>query len=372
MESTLRNMLLIIKSVSGCNLSCKYCYMNAGSRPSITIMPEEILKKTIKEVAALQLDRIEFDWHGGEPLIAKSDFYKKAKELQLKYISTHTKVKNCLQSNGTLITDDWISFFIDYGFGVGVSIDGPEDIHNSNRCFKSGEGSYLSVIQGIKALQEKGIDVHVMPVVTEASAHKAKEIFDFFVGNGINHLAFTPCFQKSSGIGQLYEDFSKFIVRPESFGKFMVDIYDLWMEQNNPDISIRYLEQIIKMLLGGKSSLCIFRKGHFCHIFLTIDTNGDIYPCDSYMSEEFLLGNIKHDTLKEVLYSHKYNRFKENVVKVSNDCKCCPIFDICGGGCSFYRYVQSGDFRSKSYYCESTKMVVNHISKKLFSNLKGG
>ena len=371
MQDTVTSMTFIMKSVTGCNLSCKYCYMRAGSHPDATIMPDGILEKMIKEVATLELNRIEFSWHGGEPLIAKRDFYRRARGLQLRHIGAATRVKNCLQTNGTLITDDWVNFFIDHEFGVGVSIDGPENIHNSNRDYKSGGGSFLAVMQGIKTLQARGCDVHVIPVVTNATVSKAKEIFDFFVGNGINHFAFTPCFPKTSGLGQSPRDHDEFTVRGEDFGRFMVEIYDLWMGLNNPNISIRYLKEITKMLLGGKPSLCIFRKSQFCYRFLTVNSNGDIYPCDSYMSREFLLGNLSQNTLKEVLSSPKYTEFRKNVIDVSNECRSCSIYDTCGGGCSFYRYWGTKDFRNKSYYCESMKMLVEHISKKL-SRLRGG
>jgi len=261
-----------------------------------------------------------------------------------------------------------VNFFIDYNFGVGVSIDGPGNIHNSNRCFRSGEGSYLSVMKGIKALRKRDYNIHVIPVITDASVHKASELFDFFVSNRINHFAFTPCFPKRSMSAQSAGDFSKYMVNVRGFGKFMVDIFDLWMELNNSDISIRYLKEITKMLLGGESSLCIFRKGHFCYRFITFDTNGNVYPCDSYMSKDFLLGNIKDSTLKELLSSPKYNMFKKNVVKTSNDCQACSIYEVCGGGCSFYRYFPKGDFSNKSHYCEAMKMIVNHICKRLFLN----
>lgn len=371
MQNLPKSMTFIIKSVTGCNLSCSYCYMEAGSHCYSTIMADEILKKTIKEVASLQLNRVEFSWHGGEPLIAKKVFYKRAKELQLMYLGSATQVKNCLQTNGTIITKDWVNFFVDYKFGVGLSIDGPEDINDSNRHYKSGKGSFLSVMQGIKVLQEAGYDVHVIPVVTKAAVHRVKEIFDFFIENGINHFAFTPCFPKRSGLQQSPQKCDQHTVNAEEFGIFMIDIFDLWMKLNNPNVTVRYLKEITKMLLGGEPSLCIFRRSHFCYRFLTIDTNGDIFPCDSYMSEEFLLGNIRHSSLRQVLSSPKYIKFKENVVKVSDDCKCCPVYDICGGGCSFYRYFEMKDFCNKSYYCESMKMLVNHISNTLSLNLKG-
>jgi uncharacterized protein len=335
-------------------------------------MPNEILVKTIDEVATLELDRVEFSWHGGEPLLAGQAFYKEALELQQRRMPTATKVKNSLQTNGTLITDDWVDFIVDYKFGVGVSIDGPEDIHNANRPFRvSRLGSFGSVMRGILALQAKGYDVHVIPVVTSATVHKAAQIFDFFVSNGMHHFAFTPCFPKCPPGELPSHDLTNCTVTAEDFGGFMIDIYDIWMRLDDPNISIRFLREITKMLLGGRPSLCVFRKSQLCYRFLTIDSNGDIYPCDSYMAEDFLLGNIRHDTLKEVLTSSRYERFRENVIKVSDDCKSCAIYAICGGGCSLYRYFETRDFRNRSYYCQSMKMLVDHIANQL-SGVRGG
>jgi uncharacterized protein len=207
--------------------------------------------------------------------------------------------------------------------------------------------------------------------VTPAIVHKAAQIFDFFVSNGIYHFAFTPCFPKCSGGEQLPHDLINCTVAAEDIGKFMVDIYDSWMRLDNPNISIRFLREITKMLLGGRPSLCVFRKSQLCYRFLTIDRNGDIYPCDSYMAEDFLLGNIRHDPLKEVLASSRYKRFRENVVSVSDDCKRCAIYAICGGGCSLYRYFETRDFRNRSYYCQSMKVLVEHIANQL-SGVRGG
>jgi uncharacterized protein len=137
--------------------------MDSDSLNQVEIMSEEILERTIKEIATLQLERVEFNWHGGEPLIAGIDFYKKAKNLQQKYIGINTKIKNSIQTNGTLITEEWANFFIDHDFGVGISIDGPKKIHDSNRFYKSGEGSFSSVMRGIITLQSSKFDIYVIP-----------------------------------------------------------------------------------------------------------------------------------------------------------------------------------------------------------------
>jgi uncharacterized protein len=331
-------------------------------------MSEELLEKTIKEIAALHLEHVEFNWHGGEPLLAGIEFYKKAKELQQKYIGDQTIIRNSIQTNGTLITEEWVNFFIDYNFGVGISLDGPEEIHDSNRCFKSGKGSFSFVMKGIKTLQNRIFDICVIPVVTEPCVDKAKYLFDFFVNHRINHFAFTPCNPKRDRLGKLPDDKAQYIISPDHFGRFMINIYDLWMGSNNPEISIRYLKQITKILLGGYSTLCLFKKGQLCYQFLTINTNGNIYPCDSYMSENFLFGNIKFNSLKEVMLDSSYKEFSQNVIEVPEECKCCLIYEICGGGCSFYRYFQMDNFNHKGYYCDSTKMIVDHISDHIFKH----
>jgi uncharacterized protein len=368
MDTLPQQMIFIMKPIVGCNLSCKYCYMDSDSVNHVEIMSEMILEKTIKEIGKLQLEKVEFCWHGGEPLLVGINFYKIAKKLQKKYIGNGTKIKNSIQTNGTLITEEWAKFLTDYDFGVGVSLDGPQKINDYNRSFTSGKGSYLSVMRGIEVLQKNDFDIYVIPVVTEFVKNNAKELFDFFVGHGIYNFAFTPCYKKGKTFRKQHDNNPKNVICPDSFGKFMTDIYDLWMESNNPDISIRYLKQILKIILGGKSNLCIFMKGNLCYQFLTINSNGNVHPCDSYMSEKLFFGNIKCNSLREIMNNCTYKIFRENVVQIPEVCKTCSIYEICGGGCSFFRYLSIEKFDNLSYYCDSTKMIVDHISKHLFNH----
>lgn len=355
--------IIIMKPVLGCNLACKYCYMGYGKKTGVTVMSYSLLKKVMADVGALGLSQVEFNWHGGEPLLAGIRYFDTAVRLQKRYIGSHCSVKNSLQTNGTVLNMDWVNFLDDNSIGIGLSLDGPEDIQNYTRPYRNGLGSFSNVMRGVSYLKKsKGNNsrVHALPVVSKKSLNHSERIFSFFVGNEIFNFAFTPCFPKRDGL-ITSKITNQMFITSRDFSAFMIDICNQWFKVDDERIEIRFLSEITKMLLGGKSRLCIFQQSTCCSRFLTIDAFGNVYPCDCYMSERFTIGNIANMELTDILASNPRQRFSKRVGKLPSKCTQCSIFFVCGGGCSYYRYFIDGTFNRPNYYCGAIKKIVQSI-----------
>jgi uncharacterized protein len=359
-----------MKPVIGCNLACKYCYMGCAKTTPITVMSYSILEKVMVDLGALGLPQLEFNWHGGEPLLAGMQFFDTALKFQQKHLPPNCSVRNSLQTNGTLLNMDWVTFLDENSVGVGVSIDGPEDIHNFMRPCRNGLGSFSSVMKGISCLRKsKGNNrhIHALPVISKRSLHHSDRIFSFFLDNNIFNFAFTPCFPKCDGLME-----NKIIdethISAHEFATFMIAICSQWFGLDNDRIEIRFLSEIAKMILGGQSTLCIFQKSSCCAKFLTIDALGNVYPCDCYMSGKFVLGNITKTGIAQILASQNHERFSHRVRTLPKPCTRCTVFSICGGGCSYYRYFTNGTFEHTNYYCRGIKRIIDSMQ----STLQGG
>ncbi len=366
--------IIIMKPVIGCNLACKYCYMGYAKPGKITVMSYSLLEKIISDVGALGLAQIEFDWHGGEPLLAGLQFFETALRLQKKYLPPSSSVKNTLQTNGTLLDMNWVNFLDDNSMGLGLSLDGPEDIQNSMRPYRDGGGSFSAVMKGISCLHKsrgKNRHIHSLPVISARSLNHTDRIFSFFMDNDIFNFAFTPCFPKRDGLSRR-KVITHTHISPQEYATFMLDICSQWFRLDDDRVEIRFLSEITKMILGGQSTLCIFQKSSCCGKFLTIDALGNVYPCDCYMSRRFQIGNMGTMDLAQILASRARESFSNRVAQLPARCTQCPVFSICGGGCSYYRYFASESFTSPNYYCRSIRSIVNSIKATIQGGMPNG
>jgi uncharacterized protein len=357
---------ILLKTTSACNLSCDYCYAASNFSRKLEIMETDILEKVIRDFLDITFRKneiAEFIWHGGEPLLAKQNFFQKAFRLQEKYRANKQKILNSIQSNGTFITNDLARFFKDYDVRVGISIDGPKTINDKHRLYKSGSSSFKKTLEGIKILQQHGIQFGVLAVVTPDSIGMEKEILDFFVSNNWHSIDFLPCAKASINV----ESHNSSLISTEQFSEFMVRIFDLFFNLNRPEINIRFIDNIMVGLLGGKPFTCKFSGN--CSKFVAIKYDGDIYfPCESFIDDkDFKIENIKEISLNEIYNSSKYLFVKNQLQDVNSlnpNCKECKWSTICNGGCSAHRYYHSNDLIGNNYFCQSRKVIFDHIYKK--------
>lgn len=347
----------IIKAVShSCNLRCIYCYYHQENQNRVKVMSAQVLESLISKTIS-EIDGVKhFVWHGGEPLLAGIEFYEKVIELQDYYKQKNQIISNGVQTNATLITDAWARFLKTHRFNVGISCDGPRNYHNSNRIDANGGGTFDRVFQGIATLKQYNFNPMAISVITKNSLRGVKEIFDFFYENKISFHP-KPCHEFDTA-GKLTE----FSVTPMEYTRFLIELFELWFKYDNPAFQIRYLNNLIKAIIGGKPNLCEFCD--YCHIFLTVDCNGNVGPCDSFPLHKLNFGNILRDSWKDILNSSAYRLYLDYIQENKSRCGECKWRDICQGGC--LRYFSGGkdqSFREES--CEARKILFSYAEHKI-------
>ncbi|MBP3041144.1 anaerobic sulfatase maturase [Bacillaceae bacterium Marseille-Q3522] len=352
---------LMFKTVSeDCNLACDYCYYstcrgNPGKK--INTINLDILEKIIMEYMIQTKGVATFIWQGGEPLLAGLNFFEKVIELQLKYAPPYTMISNSIQTNGTLITEKWAKFFKKYSFLVGVSIDGPKEIHDKRRVNSIGRGSRAEVMRGIQWIRQENVDFNIITVIHQDNVNCVDELFAFYKKELIQFVQFIPCmdFQAKNTNQQ-----RKFLITPDQYGKFLCQAFDKWNDDNF-NINIHHFNNFLSMCEGNKSQICFFAKK--CSATLVIESNGDVFPCDFYISDDYKLGNIETDTLKSMLYNERYKSFSEMKSSVSNICSKCEFFTHCHGGCPRNRIWNTINSSEPDYFCQSYKAFYAHAEK---------
>lgn len=344
----------IVKVSGECNLKCDYCYyFTNGKYQEVNNLSVDLIEKLILEASKLS-DFVEFIWHGGEPLVAGIKIFQKIVSVQ-KTISAEngTKFKNVIQTNGTLLNNEWVEFIIENDFGIGISIDGPVSLHDKHRIYGDYTGSLSNVMNGIRLLTEKGVRKGALAVITKDSLGFEKEIFDFFVNNDILSFDFLPFFDGNFPFTLQEGDYSDFIIK----------IFDLWLEKDDPSIKVRYIDNVMAGILGGRQSLCKFARS--CHTYISIDFNGDIFPCDKFLGlKDFKFGNLKQDSLHEVVHGIKMREFIKKINAIHNNCSKCNIWYICGGACTYYQ--MSDDKTEQRRYCYENRRAITYIQNKIF------
>lgn len=285
-------------------------------------------------------------------------FFQEVLSLEMQYVEINQKILNCIQTNGTLINDEWANFLYSNKFSVGISCDGPERYHNSSRISPHGN-CFNFVYKGIIQLQKLKTTSHVIAVITKQSLCGVKDIFEFFYKNNLPFHP-KPCYELDLATNTP----TAFSITPEEYADFMIEIFNIWWEKDNPNFKIRNLFNILVGLKGGKATLCENSGG--CHSFLTIEPNGDIKPCDSFPQEKYTFGNILEQGWVEILNGSEYKNFLTEINESRKFCVNCKWSSVCKGGCLRYSFDFANDkWRDKNIFCESKKRLFEHISNKL-------
>lgn len=360
---------VLLKTVSeGCNLACDYCYYSSlENKNNIQTFDLMVLEKFIKEYADYSTGYMSFAWQGGEPLLAGLPFFEKVIELQKKYAKKGTVISNALQTNGTLITKEWAKFFKKYNFLVGVSLDGPAEIHDKRRPNRGGKGSFAQVMNSIQHLKEASVDFNILTVIHEDNVLRGQDLMNFYTKEGFQYIQFIPCMDFRS---QNIHTPGRFLITPQEYGQFLCDAFDIWFNEGTPETSIRFFDEYLSVSLHQEASLCTHRKA--CPKMLVLESNGNAYPCDFYIDQDLCLGNIGTDSLTDILNNTIYDTFLTKKENVSSKCKECEFFKYCHGGCPRNRNEQEG--KNFDYFCESYQIIYAYSTnrmKLLTNTIKG-
>ena len=346
-----------------CNLACEYCfYLGKSSlyqHETHHRMSAEVLEEMIKQCMNIFPGPAVLAWQGGEPTIMGLDFFRQVVALQIKYGRSGQIVSNSLQTNGTLVDIEWAKFLRRYNFLVGISIDGPPEIHDKWRVDKNGRDSLKRVLCGLRALQEGQVDYNVLVMVTSESVGKAQVIWGFLREQGVNYFQFIPCLERDPATGEV----EKFSVSAQAYGEFMCQIFDLWASSGCLDTYVRFFNDLLEIYRGGEAHICLMKER--CGDYVVVEHNGDIYPCDFFVEPDYYVGNLMQEPLAELVKDSKLEEFALMKSKTKGECGNCKWWKQCHGGCPKDRIFGVGQVNSPSYLCDSYKMIFEHADKRL-------
>ena len=359
-----------------CNLACKYCYYLEKNKLYPTaqrhLMSDEMLEQFTREyIEAQTMNQVLFTWHGGEPLLRSIYFYRKALSLQQKYAGGR-RIDNVIQTNGTLLTDEWCEFFAQNHWLVGISIDGPQPDHDHYRLTAAGKPSWKKVMQGIKLLKKHGVEWNAMAVVNAYNAHHPLEFYRFFKENGCQFLQFTPIVERLTRhedgrtLASLADkdeiSLSEASVAPEQWGYFLCAIFDEWVRKDVGKIFVEIFDCTLANWMGISPGICAYSKE--CGHAGVMEHNGDVYSCDHFVFPEYKLGNIRDHSLIDMLYGEQqqeFSRLKHS--SLPRQCKECDMEFACHGECPKNRFMKDkyGD-SGLNYLCPGYYHYYQHVA----------
>ena len=359
-----------------CNLACKYCYYLEKNKLYPTaqrhLMSDEMLEQFTREyIEAQTMNQVLFTWHGGEPLLRSIDFYRKAISLQKKYAGGR-RIDNVIQTNGTLLTDEWCEFFAQNHWLVGISIDGPQPDHDHYRLTAAGKPSWKKVMQGIKLLKKHGVEWNAMAVVNAYNANHPLEFYRFFKENGCQFLQFTPIVERLTRhedgrtLASLADkdeiSLSEASVAPEQWGYFLCAIFDEWVRKDVGKIFVEIFDCTLANWMGISPGICAYSKE--CGHAGVMEHNGDVYSCDHFVFPEYKLGNIRDHSLIDLLYGEQqqeFSRLKHS--SLPRQCKECDMEFACHGECPKNRFMKDkyGD-SGLNYLCPGYYHYYQHVA----------
>ena len=343
-----------------CNLRCKYCYYLEKSElypdESTFFMTDDLLEEFTRQYIESQTTpEVLFTWHGGETLIRDIEFYKKALAFQRKHAGNR-QIDNCLQTNGTLLSDEWCKFFSDNNFLIGISLDGSQHLHDKYRKTPNGSPSFDKVIKGVDLLKKHGVEFNIMGVVNDYNVDYPLEFYRFFKAIDCHYIQFAPVVER------INEELAPWSVPSEKWGDFLISIFDEWVRKDVGKIFIQYFDSVLASWMNEPSGLCTLSK--ICGHAGVMEFNGDVYACDHFVFPQYKLGNIKTNTLTEMMYSSRQIQFgKDKYTKLPEQCNACEYLFACYGECPKNRILETetGE-QGMNYLCKGYYKFFEHIT----------
>ena len=371
-----RPMYVMLKPAGSlCNLRCKYCYYlekdKLYKQCKNHVISDELLEKFIKEyIEAQTTPQVLFTWHGGETLMRPISFYKRALELQRIY-GRGRQIDNCIQTNGTLLTDEWCQFFKDNNFLVGVSIDGPQEFHDEYRRTATNKPTFVKVMNGINLLNKHGVEWNALAVVNDYNADYPLEFYRFFKQIGCKYIQFSPIVERvvkredgltlAPGMQGGDAGLADFSITPEQWGNFLCTIFDEWVHNDVGEYFVHLFDATLANWVGQAPGVCILAEE--CGHAGVMEFNGDVYSCDHFVYPEHLLGNLHTKTITEMMYSDQQNKFaKMKKQMLPQQCKECKFLFACHGECPKNRFLNDkyGNY-GLNYLCKGYRQFFEHV-----------
>ena len=346
---------LLIKPVSAvCNLDCSYCfYLDRAADPYDSLpgrrMSDETLERLVESYLFYSYPQSTFVFQGGEPTLAGPAFFERLCELQQQHGRSGQIVSNSIQTNGILLDGRWGKLFREFNWLVGLSLDGPEAIHDLYRVNKQGKGTWRRVMRGLDTLRKHGVDFNILCVLSQANVDKPREVYQFFRTLGIEHIQFIP-------LAEFGPDGAPppFAITPAQYGRFLTELFELWWP-DRAKVRVRFFDNIVEALAGQKPSTCTMHES--CDSYAVVEYNGDVYPCDFFVERSWRLGNLHSQSWVEIAGQLARANFAANKSITHPECQACEFAGICHGGCPKFRHGPGGKFEDLDYFCASYKAI---------------
>ena len=360
-----------------CNLDCKYCfYLEKESLyPQVSkwAMREEVLDSYVRQyIEAHDTPTINFAWQGGEPTLLGVEYFRHLVEIQKKY-ANGKRIQNALQTNGVLLNDAWAALFKENEFLIGLSIDGPRELHDAYRVDKGGQPTFDRVMRGMETLKRSGVEFNTLTTVHRANADRPLDVYRFLKESGSRFMQFIPIVERvanattADGLKLISPDFAgaarvaPWSVEPRQFGRFMCAIFDEWVRRDVGSCFVQLFDVSLEMWTGREASLCVFRRQ--CGDALAMEHGGDVYSCDHFVYPQNRLGNIMESPLEALVDSEQQRRFGEaKESTLPRYCRECDVRFACNGECPKHRFLTTPDGEpGLNYLCAGYKMFFRHV-----------
>ena len=377
MDTASREFQIMVKTVGAiCNLDCHYCYYlkkeDLYPKGSVFRMGDELLENYVEQhIRGTPRETVSFSWHGGEPTLIGIDFFRKAVALQKKHLPAGKKILNGIQTNGTLIDEEWCEFLARENFYIGLSIDGPKDLHDHYRVTKGQKPTHAQAVRAFHLLRRHKIHVDLLCVVHDLNVRHPTAVYRFFKDIGGQYLQFLPLVERSDGGGTP----SPRTAPAEAYGEFLCTIFDEWVRNDIGKIFIQLFDEATRPLLGMEHALCIFRET--CGDVPVVEHNGDFYSCDHYVEPEYRIGNIREQSLVEMIEHPAQRKFgRDKWDTLPRYCRECEVLSMCNGGCPKDRFIRTPDGEpGLNFLCAGLKRFFIHSKpylQKFASLVEGG
>ncbi len=359
---------LLIKPASAlCNLDCSYCFYLDREADPYAMLPQRqmslaTLERLVESYLFYSYPNSTFAFQGGEPTLAGLPFFEKLVEFQKQYGRNGQNVSNALQTNGILLDENWCKLFREYNWLIGISIDGPEALHDAYRVNKGGQGTWKQVMRSIQLMKNEKVEFNVLCVLSQANVDKPREVYKFFKGLGIDNIQYIPLSEFGPDGKPL-----PFTVTPEQYGRFLVDTFELWWPDRRK-VRIRFFDNLAEGLAGQKPGTCTMHES--CDSYAVVEYNGDVYPCDFFVEKSWKLGNVNEDAWSEIARRQTRRNFSGKKSITHPECMQCEWQDLCHNGCPKFRVSPRGEFGDLDYFCESYKMAYAKSAKPLLKELE--
>lgn len=350
-----------------CNLGCKYCFFlskkNLYPLSSFKMSDELLETYTRQYIEAQQIAQATFAWQGGEPTLMGLDFFRRSIQYQQKYRRPKMIIQNTMQTNGTLLDDDWCEFFRKNNFLIGLSLDGPRELHDAYRVDKTGKPTFDRVMRAARLLRDHKVDYNILTTVHAANANHPLDVYRFLRDKvKANFIQFIPIVERDNDTGfQEGDTVTDRSVKAEQYGRFLISIFDEWVKRDVGKTYVQIFDVALAAWAGAHPGICAFSET--CGTAMAMEHNGDMYSCDHFVEPKYLLGNINEKHMAQLAASRKQRKFgRDKLDSLPEYCRKCEVRFACNGECPKNRFIQTPDGEpGLNYLCAGYREFFRHI-----------